>query len=90
MKNNDGGPAFPLVLQEKDEEGRVSPVIQVGMSLLDYFAGQALVGISSHKEDFDNVVETARAAGDNVSVVLAQIAYYRAEAMIDEKQRLKE
>lgn len=38
-KPDDGGPAFPLFLPDKPKGGFV-----FGMSLRDYFAGQALVG----------------------------------------------
>lgn len=43
---NDGGPAFP----NKDELGSMIP----GMSLRDWFAGQALAGIMSNPALLDN------------------------------------
>lgn len=47
---DDGGPAFPM------REGQPHP----GMSLRDYFAGQALVGLLAEaakgNEDLDNLV----------------------------------
>jgi len=39
IKNNDGGPAFPLPMGSETTEGNQ------GMSLRDWFAGQALVGL---------------------------------------------
>jgi hypothetical protein len=39
---NDGGPAFPLSAPDCD--------LQFGMSLRDWFAGQALVGIATKEE----------------------------------------
>ena len=40
----DGGPAFPASLY-KLENGQESSVPHIGMTLRDYFAGQALVGM---------------------------------------------
>lgn len=44
---NDGGPAFPMtmvVLQKELDDGSVQPVVRIvgGMSLRDWFAGQAM------------------------------------------------
>lgn len=44
---NDGGPAFP----NKDEFGSMIP----GMSLRDWFAGQALIGLMCNPEAFANM-----------------------------------
>lgn len=41
-KTNNGGPAFPLFVQE---EGCM-PSVSEGMSLRDWFAGQALAGLT--------------------------------------------
>ncbi len=41
MKKNDGGSAFPLPIGSETTEGNQ------GMSLRDWFAGQALVGLIS-------------------------------------------
>jgi hypothetical protein len=41
--NNDGGPAFPHF--KFAENGKVEILPQGGMTLRDYFAGQALVGM---------------------------------------------
>lgn len=47
---NDGGPAFP------DDNS------QVGMSLRDYFAGQALAGISANpREDYSGTTRDDKA-----------------------------
>lgn len=42
-KPDDGGPAFPLADGTRDDEG--------GMSLRDYFAGQALIAYASSDEE---------------------------------------
>ena len=41
MKDKTGGPAFPAIAQMSDQHLRVE---WPGMTLRDYFAGQALVG----------------------------------------------
>ena len=71
--NDDGGPAFPLpkaafpVITEK-------PPQVAGMTLLDYFAGQAMqILLAKHPECTDEHI--------------AQCAYMLAAAMIAEKRR---
>lgn len=45
-QKNDGGPAFPEVRKTRQEPGQKARVQRVrGMSLRDYFAGQALAGM---------------------------------------------
>lgn len=43
---NDGGPAFPNRV-DTVEDGDIVPMEAMGMSLRDYFAGQALNGLVS-------------------------------------------
>ncbi len=43
---DDGGPAFPLFTSPSETGGNIPP-IQYGMTLRDWFAGQALAGISA-------------------------------------------
>jgi hypothetical protein len=45
-KINDGGPAFPVPLNEN--ERYVGPGSELGMTLRDWFAGQALGGIAAN------------------------------------------
>jgi hypothetical protein len=48
MVNNDGGPAFPSyeVIEEMTDRGYIEKTLPIGgMSLRDYFAAQALMGI---------------------------------------------
>lgn len=42
----DGGPAFPT--DGKSFEGMALPAVHSGMTLRDYFAGQAMVGFLAH------------------------------------------
>ena len=66
-KPNDGGPAFPCT----DAKGFVSD----GMSLRDYFAGQALAGL------------LAFPGKDFPSSVIALGAYDVADAMLAEREK---
>lgn len=43
-----GGPAFPHVIEEEYDSGYHLTDVQEGMSLLDWFAGQALIGWVAH------------------------------------------
>ena len=68
-KNNDGGSAFPGISDDKEHIGFIKR--EVGMSLRDYFAGQALMRWSFEKEiDFEYI---------------AKKSYELAEAMIKER-----
>ena len=67
---NDGGRAFP-----SGGYGQWAP--EPGMSLLDYFAGQALTGI----------ITTFRGATVNAQE-LARLAYTVSEAMIAAREKL--
>lgn len=63
MTTNDGGPAFPVASAEAQQ-------LEFGMSLRDWFAGQALVGLLS---------QTDRAVSANG---IAVEAYIVADAML--------
>lgn len=48
----DGGPAFPLIVPLKFKNGvPVENNVYPGLSLRDWFAGQALAGFLAHPED---------------------------------------
>ena len=68
-KINDGGPAFPMVLEHGD--GAYTQVF--GMSLRDYFAAAALTGILASYSNEQHI---------NSAAVSAKEAYQRADAMI--------
>ena len=80
-KPNDGGAAFPLppVLSEGGPESYWSQPPQPGMSLRDYFAGQALAGILLD-------AGTARQVEDHT---IAKSAYRLADAMLAEREKSK-
>jgi hypothetical protein len=72
---NDGGPAFPLqVIASPNSE------IQHGMSLRDWFAGQALSSIPLRNWNVDEV------GADAVAQAWATCAYRVADLMLAERE----
>ena len=57
-KENDGGPAFPK------PPSSFTATVQNGMSLRDWFAGQAIVGLAMDKNPADMIAEWAYAVAD--------------------------
>lgn len=66
-QHDNGGPAFPAQWDDKDNEG---------MTLRDWFAGQALVGI------INACAMDARVRGETSEMLFARKAYSVADAMI--------
>lgn len=58
MKNDGGGPAFPVPLT-LTPIGVPQPPLAYGMSLRDYFAAQALVGLLAGNQEYDTEDEEA-------------------------------
>jgi hypothetical protein len=67
MTKNNGGPAFPTVAGQT--------VYSNGMSLRDWFAGQALAGICAYSGEGSKLIDTNPKA-------IAKTAYIWADAMI--------
>jgi len=77
--HNDGGPAFPrhygtMSCAEKKEQ-----LWSEGMTLRDYFAGQALMGILNNAGCFANMKDSD----------VAENAYHAADAMIKAREVAK-
>lgn len=72
-QHNDGGPAFP-VLRENDNPTMPLIMASAGMSLRDWFAGQALAGALA---DTNNVASAE---------ANAKAAYAMADAMLKERE----
>jgi hypothetical protein len=70
-ERKDGGPAFPIT--DADRWGKT--VVRGGMSLRDWFAGQALAGMLAWK------------AGESTVESFAETAYMHADAMLSERQK---
>ena len=79
MSKPDGGPAFQLQEQMQSAVGDVTAWLsqgQPGMSLRDYFAGQAVTGIILHPH-----------ATDGSPLECARVAYLIADAMIEARAK---
>ncbi len=76
---NDGGPAFPHTLsQAKDEKDEIYYYqTEGGMSLRDWFAGQALVGLAASGE----------LSGSGAARMAAEYAYQVADAMLEARDK---
>lgn len=78
---NDGGPAFPVPMVHYD--GNFFNVTDTGMTLRDWFAGQALAGILAGGSNWNSVsAEVMRNEGIWGDVSTTEIAYRFADAMI--------
>lgn len=71
-----GGPAFPLPFGSETTAGTD------GMTLRDYFAGQALIGLLSSEP----INRTSDAEAVHDSLLFAQGAYLYADAMLAARQ----
>lgn len=73
MKKNDGGPAFPILVQTSNGNATVH---DNGMSLRDYFAGMALQGHLSNPAHPSYDIQS-----------LAEECYAMADAMLSERDK---
>lgn len=86
MKPNDGGPAFPSMgTMESDRVDAPNYTVRGpgGMTLRDYFAGQALAGELA-SQTADSVWKASNAN------ILAKRCYTFADAMLEQRQILHE
>jgi hypothetical protein len=80
---DDGGPAFPQRVHYIGEKG--DPSVEwgsPGMSLRDWFAGQALTGLCANGEVVPECVTTDSGAPNPKSLNIAITAYFVADAML--------
>ena len=87
-ERNDGGPAFPEVRKVKDADfpGEHSQVWQQGMTLRDWFAGQALAGQLASLTSAE-VVAAIQANVPDPEAWAAESAYRFADAMLAEREK---
>lgn len=87
-KRDDGGAAYPRIGHNYDGPiGEESHPPEAGMSLRDYFAGQALAGQTASDELAQYI---GNVAGDDFGAaaqMLAETAYEMADAMIAERNK---
>lgn len=86
MPANDGGPAFPPHLPrmwQVGADGKVERIDEVdqGMTLRDYFAGQALVGMLAFG------VSSGSDPSRTTNEELGRAAYRKSDAMLKERER---
>lgn len=81
-KTNDGGPAYPTRDFWDEAESRKH---EHGMSLRDWFAGQALKGIIAKSPYKSGTLAEMKASGDIEARVAA--AYDYADAMLAERSK---
>lgn len=67
---NDGGPAFPMIVW-KSPDGMLAMPSEPGMTLRDWFAGQALAGLIAHPSSEGSVITVAQWAYDHADAMLA-------------------
>lgn len=83
---DDGGPAFPLVL---DLDRAVSGVPTNGMSLRDWFAGQALIGLGTWTPLVgEETYLMFNVTHEEQRRRRAEWAYQQADAMLAEREKL--
>ena len=84
MTKNDGGPAFP----QEYLDGMRNP--HRGMTLRDYFAGQAMAGFFAHPDVFAPYAGKGEKPEDRAARMVDSIAvtaYSVADAMLAERDR---
>jgi hypothetical protein len=88
MSKPDGGPAFPRY--GNDERHGASALCQDGMSLRDYFAGQALVGWIAGRwwdvPDINHSIPREHTGYRGAMQDLAVACYEQADAMLKERE----
>lgn len=89
MTKPDGGPAFPRPLSNgsvviANEERNLEVAPQCGMTLRDYFAGQALMGFLANP-----ITECEDKAGKNLThaEILIAVCFHLADLMLAEREK---
>lgn len=78
---NDGGPAFPRTKSTGNLSNSTTEIVSVGgMSLRDWFAGQALAGLASNQSFLLNILDGH--THNNTEDALAFTAFRTADAML--------
>lgn len=81
MNKNDGGPAFPFPTH--NEEGACGQDAHPGMTLRDWFAGQAMAGhVLHHATDGRNDRRTKESKMSDFAIHAAYDAYVIADALL--------
>ena len=86
--SNDGGQAFPTA-GTCDADGRLILYGNAGMTLRDWYAGQALAGAIANSDVLAAAQETAEKDGKKSKNGLALFCIQIADAMLAERERRK-
>ena len=87
-KSNDGGPAFPLPVEDMQCRSRFESGYG-GMTLRDYFAARfaaAMMTATSSDHDYPNIDYQRDVCGPTVAERVATIAYRMADAMLKARE----
>lgn len=95
MKKNNGGAAFPVASYQYTYYPEGSPIQmtaqtepQNGMSLRDYFAGQALKGLLSNEQFYLDGNKAVTARNENPFEAASRASYGYADAMVVERDKI--
>lgn len=88
-ERNDGGTAFPCE-QHETQDGTWNQTFEPGMSLRDWFAGQALAGLFASRDlQIAILHDSAQIGLGAFEPTMAHAAYKMAEAMLAERRKTK-
>lgn len=82
-----GGPAFPTASRELDPSTKLTRLGRDGMSLRDYFAGQALEGVCANALAVAAFVKGAHMNDRTPEQEMAHNVYAIADAMLAERAK---
>lgn len=77
---DNGGPAFPT-----DPNTQIGVSAHHGMTLRDWFAGQALAGLTGNQEQIDAFV-SRRDGAAGVPALVSRLSYMYADAMLEARK----
>lgn len=86
MKTDKSEPAFPHTYPDQNDETMYQCTYH-GMSLRDWFAGQALIGMMASVEQVDNLTWMKNMTHEMIATKFAHDAYMTADAMIREREK---
>lgn len=85
MQKNDGGPAFPRLSVTRYTGGDIFSVEGTGMSIRDWFAGEAMKGFIANSEISRNWNSDAL---ERAMETTAEAAYKQADAMLKAREAI--
>jgi hypothetical protein len=86
---DDGGPAFPVHSTHAMFNGKVVAIHEQGMSLRDWFAGQAFAGLLANRDLLEGILKQSKKLGLTHDEGAAKAAYEYADAMLAARKETK-